>query len=95
MINYIVKLYKEGRELALLEIAYFTITILAFIVAAVISLFNQSFGVSALIVPLITLIAGVVNIVAWSIVKLVVEKIAGAKNDKKLGTEIARKTTKK
>ena len=30
MINYIVKLYKEGRELALVELAYFMITLLAF-----------------------------------------------------------------
>ncbi len=82
MINDIIKLYKEGKELTLLEIAYFTITIISFAIAGVIALFNQSFGVSILIVPLVALVAGVMNIVAWSLVKLIVEHMISSRKEK-------------
>jgi len=82
MINDIIKLYKEGKELTLLEIAYFAITIVTFAIAGVIALFNQSFGVSILIVPLVALIAGVMNIVAWSLVKLIVEHMISSRKEK-------------
>ena len=82
MINDIIKLYKEGKELTLLEIAYFTITIVSFAVAGIIALFNQSFGVSILVVPLVALVAGVMNIVAWSLVKLIVEHIIASRKEK-------------
>ena len=82
MINDIIKLYKEGKELTLLEIAYFTITIVSFAVAGIVALFNQSFGVSILVVPLVALVAGVMNIVAWSLVKLIVENIIASRKEK-------------
>ena len=87
MINDIIKLYREGRELTLLEIAYFAITLLAFGVAGVVALFNQSLGVSILIVPLVSLIAGVMNIVAWSLVKLIIEHIIESKKAQKLASK--------
>ena len=90
MINYIVKLYREGRELALVELAYFVITLLAFVVAGAVALFNQSLGVSVLVVPLVSLIACVMNVVAWALVKLVAEQLANIKQAKK-----AEKATKK
>ena len=83
MINYLIKLYNERRELTLLEIAYFALSVISFIVAGTISLFNQSFGVSILIVPLIALVAGVVNIVAWSLIKILIEGLASRKDTKK------------
>ena len=73
IMNGIIKLYKNHRELLLVEITYLIIMLLAFIVAGVIALFNQNFGVAALIVPLVALIALVMNIVAWAIIKLVLE----------------------
>lgn len=79
MVNDLIKLYKEGQKLTLLEIAYFAITILAFGVAGIVALFNQSLGVSILIIPLITLIAGVMNIIAWSLVKLIIEHMISRK----------------
>ena len=82
MINDIIKLYKNGKELTLLEIAYFVITLVSFAVAGVIALFNQSLGVSVLIVPLIALIAGIMNIVAWSLVKLIIEHLIAARDNK-------------
>lgn len=84
MIKGLIKLYKERRELTLLEIAYFALSVISFIVAGTIALFNQSLGISILIVPLCALIAGVVNIVAWSLVKLLVESLANKKSDGKI-----------
>lgn len=83
MIKGLIKLYKDRRELTLLEIAYFALSILSFVVAGTVSLFNQSLGVSILIVPLIALVAGVVNIVAWSLVKLLIEGLASKKDEAK------------
>lgn len=83
MINDIIKLYKDGKKLTLLEIAYFAIAIISFGIAGVIALFNQSFGVSILIVPLIALIAGVMNIVTWALVKLIIEHLVASRNNSK------------
>ncbi|MBQ3309557.1 hypothetical protein IJG78_02670 [Candidatus Saccharibacteria bacterium] len=94
MIKDLIKLYKERRELTLLEITYFTLSVITFAVAGIIALFNQSLGVSILIVPLIALIAGVVNIVAWSVVKLVIESLINRKNADKAADKPA-KTIKK
>jgi len=88
MIKSLIKLYEERRELTLLEIAYFALTIISFVVAGTIALFNQNLGISFLIVPLLALIAGVVNIVAWSLVKLFVESLA----NKKSGGKTAKST---
>ncbi len=83
MFKGLINLYEGHRELTLLEITYFTLTVITFIVAGTIALFNQNLGVSMLIVPLITLIIGVVNIVAWSLVRLFVESLIERKADKK------------
>lgn len=91
--NSLIKLYRENRELTLLEIAYFALSVLSFVVASVVALFNQSLGVSILIVPLIALIAGVMNVVAWALVKLVMEQIISAKTGKK--SEKSEKSAKK
>ena len=82
MVNDIIKLYKNGQKLVLLEVAYFTISVITFAVAGIIALFNQSLGVSILIVPLIALIAGVMNIITWSIVKLIIEHTIASKKAK-------------
>ena len=82
MVNDLIKLYKEGQKLVLLEIAYFAITILAFAIAGVIALFNQSLGVSILIIPLVTLVAGIMNIIAWSLVKLIIEQMISSRKQK-------------
>ena len=76
MIKDLIKLYEDGRELTLLEITYFALSVLSFMVAGILALFNQALGVSVLIVPLIALVAGVMNIVAWSLVKLIIESLS-------------------
>lgn len=97
MIDKLVKLYEDKRELTLLEIAYFAISIISFFIAAILALFNQALGVSILIVPFCALIAGVMNIVAWALVKLVIEELVKSKKKPaaKSADKSAQKTTKK
>ena len=83
MVNNLIKLIKDNRELTLLEIAYFALSLLSFAVAGVVALFNQSLGVSVLIVPLVALVAGVMNVIAWALVKLVMEQIISSRSGKK------------
>lgn len=92
--NGIIKLYKNHRELLLVEITYLVITLIAFVVSGVIALFNQSLGVAALIVPLVALIALVVNIVVWAMVKFVLDYVV-AWHDKKNGVKAENKNAKK
>lgn len=81
MVKGLIKLYKENRVLVLLDIAYFALSILSFLLAGVVALFNQPLGVSILIVPLAALVACVMNVVAWAIVKLVMDQLSSS--DKK------------
>ena len=90
MVNDIIKLYKEGQKLVLLEIAYFAITVFTFGVAGIVALFNQSLGVSILIIPLVALVACVMNIIAWSLVKLIVEHLIVSRKQK----SVAKNATK-
>ena len=80
--NGIIKLYKNHRELLLVEITYLIITLIAFVVAGVIALFNQNFGVASLIVPLVSLIAFVVNIVVWAMVKFILDELVSWREKK-------------
>ncbi len=75
MIKDLIKLYKDGKELTLLEITYFALSVVSFAVAGVLALFNQSLGLSVLIVPLIAFVAGLMNIVAWAVVRLIIESL--------------------
>ncbi|MBR3263781.1 hypothetical protein IKF94_00900 [Candidatus Saccharibacteria bacterium] len=80
--NGIIKLYKNHRELLLVEIAYLIVTLIAFVVAGVIALFNQSMGVAALVVPLVALIALVMNVVAWAMIKFVLDTLVSWQDGK-------------
>ena len=75
MFKSLIKLYKDNKQLTLLEIAYFALPILSFAVAGIVALFNQSLGVNILIVPLIAFVAGLMNIVLWAVIRLVIEAL--------------------
>lgn len=75
MFKSLIKLYKDNKQLTLLEIAYFALSILSFAVAGIVALFNQSLGVNILIVPLIAFVAGLMNIVLWAVIRLVIEAL--------------------
>ncbi len=73
MIKDLIKLYKDRRELTLLEITYFALSVVSFAIAGILALFNQALGLSVLVVPLVAFIAGLMNIVAWAVVRLIIE----------------------
>ena len=75
MIKSLIKLYKDNKQLTLLEIAYFALSILSFAVAGIVALFNQSLGINILIVPLVAFIAGLMNIVIWAVIRLVIDAL--------------------
>lgn len=75
MFKSLIKLYKDNKQLTLLEIAYFALSILSFAVAGIVALFNQSLGINILIVPLIAFVAGLMNIVLWAVIRLVIEAL--------------------
>lgn len=91
MIKDLIKLYENHNQLVLLEIVYFSISIISFSLAGIVALFNQSLGVSILIIPLIALIAGVMNVVAWSLIKLIIDALMSHNKAKKSAEKSAKK----
>ena len=83
MIKELIKLYKDRRELTLLEITYFALSVISFAIAGVLALFNQALGISVLIVPLVAFIAGLMNIVAWAVVRLLIEGLMNRNKNSK------------
>lgn len=88
--KYLTKLYEDRRELALLQWTYLAMAVVSVVIAGVFALFNQSLGVSILIVPLAAFIAMSMNIIAWALVKLAADTFIKKKHPK-----ITPKTTKK
>ena len=83
MLRKIAELYREKQEFLLLEAAYATVAVASFIIAAIVALFNQAFGIAILIIPIIMLVMLVVNIVAWSLVRLFVDAAEKREGDSK------------
>ena len=73
-LQYLKQLYKEQRELTILEITYLIIAVLSFLVAAVIALLNQSLGVALLIIPFISFLALSANIIVWALIRMLLEE---------------------
>ena len=67
-------LYKDKRELTILEITYLVIAVIAFLVAAIIALLNQSLGVALLIIPFIAFLAFSANMIVWALVKMLLDE---------------------
>ena len=89
LISYLKQLYKEKRELTILEITYLIIAGISFLVSAVIALLNQSLGVGLLIIPFIAFLAFSANLIVWALVKMLVEesmkgRIQDVKRDQKV-----------
>ena len=80
-LQYLKQLYKEQRELTILEVTYLIIAILSFLVAAVIALLNQSLGVALLIIPFVSFLALSANMIVWALVRMFLDE--STKNDHK------------
>lgn len=74
LLSFIKQLYKEKRELTILEITYLTIAGISFLVSAVIALLNQALGVGLLIIPFIAFLAFSANLIVWALVKMLLEE---------------------
>lgn len=88
IIDYLTRLYQQKRELIILEFSYALVALVTFLVSAVIALLNQPLGISLLIVPLISLLALVVNFIIWASVRILIEEATRnqtASETKKLG----------
>ena len=81
LLQYLKQLYKEQRELTILEVTYLIIAVLSFLVAAVIALLNQSLGVALLIIPFVSFLALSANIIVWALVRILLDE--STKNDHK------------
>lgn len=73
-LQYLKQLYKEQRELTILEITYLIVAVLSFLVAAVIALLNQSLGVALLIIPFVSFLALSANIIVWALIRMLLEE---------------------
>ncbi len=71
----ITDLYQEGRELILLEWAYAIISICSLLLAGLFALVSQPLGIGLLIIPLVSFVAFTMNIVAWALIKLIIESV--------------------
>lgn len=80
-LQYLKQLYKEQRELTILEVTYLIIAVLSFLVAAVIALLNQSLGVALLIIPFVSFLALSANMIVWALVRMLLDE--STKNDHK------------
>lgn len=80
-LQYLKQLYKEQRELTILEVTYLIIAVFSFFVAAVIALLNQSLGVALLIIPFVSFLALSANMIVWALVRMLLEE--STKNDYK------------
>lgn len=74
LLSYLKQLYKEKKELTILEITYLIITGISFLVSAVIALLNQALGVGLLIIPFIAFLAFSANLIVWALVKMLLEE---------------------
>lgn len=92
-LQYLKQLYKEQRELTILEITYLIIAVLSFLVAAVIALLNQSLGVALLIIPFVSFLALSANIIVWALIRMLLEESTRA-DFKKSQTEIKNQAEK-
>jgi hypothetical protein len=81
LLQYLKQLYKEQRELTILEVTYLIIAVLSFLVAAVIALLNQSLGVALLIIPFVSFLALSANMIVWALVRMLLDE--STKNDHK------------
>ena len=69
----ITRMYREKREISLLTWAYASVAVVVLIVAGLIALVSQPTGVSLLVVPLISVVAMIANVVVWALIRFIIE----------------------
>lgn len=83
VIDKTLELYKNKREMTILQGVYLAVALFSLTVAGVLALIDQSVGQSALIVPLIAMVAFCFNTIAWALIKMVLDSARDKRARKK------------
>ena len=78
----IMGLYKNKRELTILQGLYFGVAVAFLVIAGLVALVNQSVGLALLVVPLVSFITFSINTVIWALVKLMLDTVLEMKKSK-------------
>lgn len=73
VLEYFEDLYKDKSQVALLTWAYSIAAIVFVIIAGLFALIDQAFGVSILIIPLVSAVALCANVVVWALIRFAIE----------------------
>ena len=91
----ITRMYREKREISLLTWAYASVAVIVLIVAGLIALVNQPTGVSLLVVPLISVVAMIANVVVWALIRFIIETHEQNEKSKVRNEKQSNKTAKR
>lgn len=91
----ITRMYREKREISLLTWAYASVAVVVLIVAGLIALVNQPTGVSLLVVPLISVVAMIANVVVWALIRFIIETHEQNEKSKVRNEKQSNKTAKR
>ena len=89
------KMYREKREISLLTWAYASVAVTVLIVAGLIALISQPTGVSLLVVPFVSIVAMIANIVVWALIRFIIESHEQNEKSKARNEKQNSKTSKK
>jgi Na+/melibiose symporter-like transporter len=73
ILKYFLNLYRDRKQITLLSWVYAAVAVIFVFIAGIFALVNQSFGVSMLIIPAISVVALIANVVIWALIKLVLD----------------------
>jgi hypothetical protein len=76
ILRYFIGIYRKNRQLVLLSWVYGILAIVFVFIAGIFALINQSVGVAILIVPLVAICALSANVVAWALIRLMLDSTA-------------------
>lgn len=83
LVNKFTNLYKENRQIALLSAVYGAVAAVSLLIAGLFAIVDQEIGRKILIVPELSMIALIANLVVWSIIHTLFDSIDNASKRKK------------
>lgn len=78
----IIELYQKKRELAVLQLFYLIVGVTLVLIAGLFALVDQNHGDQILFFAFATLAVFVVNIIAWALVRLILDQFTTKKTEK-------------
>ena len=83
LVNKFTNLYKENRQIALLSAVYGAVAAVSLLIAGLFAIVDQEIGRKILIVPELSMIVLIANLVVWSIIHTLFDSIDNAGKRKK------------